>query len=55
MKVEVIAEKWGLYKSGDIIPSMPDSTALACIKSGVVKSLEYEEAPKKEKSNNYKK
>lgn len=48
MKVEVIADKWGLYKSGDEL-ELPTSTALACIKAGVIKSLEDDNEPKKEK------
>lgn len=39
MKVEVIVAKWGSYKSGDQL-DLPDSTAIACIKKSVVKSLE---------------
>jgi len=39
MEVRVIKKQFGNYKEGDII-DMPDSTALACIKSGVVEAAE---------------
>lgn len=34
----VIAKVFGVYKEGDIL-TMPDSTALACVKTGVVASV----------------
>lgn len=45
MDVRVIKKVFGNYKTGDIIP-MPESTALACIKSGVVEAVESTEVTK---------
>ena len=47
MDVEVIVKKWGTYSKGDTIKGMPDSTAKACIKAGVIEELG---KPKKTKS-----
>ncbi len=47
MKLEVIPDKWGRYKKGDVLQGIPSSTANALIKSGKVRELK----PKKEKSN----
>ena len=50
MDVKVIIKKWGNYNQGDIL-SLPDSTAIACIKSGAVESVgnnEEVKSPKKE-------
>lgn len=44
--VRVIVEKWGTYKKGDILTDVPDSTALACIKAGVVEDASEEEKTK---------
>lgn len=43
MNVEVIVAKWGTYKLGDTIFDMPETTAQACIKHGVVRDLDAEE------------
>jgi len=49
MDVKVIVPKWGRYSQGDVIENMPESTAKACIKSGVVveNGEETEVKPKK--------
>lgn len=44
MDVRVISELFGVYKKGDIIKDMPDSTAMACIKTGVVVAADSTEA-----------
>ena len=49
MDVRVTVDKWGRYSKGDIIKDMPESTALACIKSGSVEEVK-EKAKKEEKS-----
>lgn len=49
MDVKVIIEKWGNYIKGDVIEGMPESTAIAIIKRGVVEEVgeEKEVKPKK--------
>ena len=39
VKVEVIIDKWGTYKKGDILNAMARSTADACVKHKIVKIL----------------
>ncbi len=39
MDVKVIAKKWGRYSQGDIIENMPESTAKAIIKHGIVEEI----------------
>lgn len=46
LDVRVIVEKWGTYKKGDILTDVPDSTALVCIKAGVVEDASEEEKTK---------
>lgn len=52
MKVRVLKEKWGNYSEGQEI-DLPESTALACIKSGAVEdaaeATEQKDSPKKSK------
>lgn len=49
MDVRVIVKKWGNYAEGDIIENMPESTARACIKSGVVEDANGEKTEVKPK------
>lgn len=49
MKVRVIVPKWGRYLQGDVIENMPETTAKAIIKHGVLEEVgkETEVKPKK--------
>jgi hypothetical protein len=49
MEVIVLKPKWGIYNQGDII-DLPDSTALACIKSGAVADAAEEKKQSKKPS-----
>lgn len=55
MDIEVLADVWGKYKKGDVVKNIPDSTALACIKTGKVKEAGTEtpdsKTPKKKKKD----
>lgn len=50
MDVKVIVKKWGNYAEGDIIENMPESTAKACIKAGVVEDAKGEKTEVKPKT-----
>ena len=49
MEVRVIAEKWGNYVKGDVIPNMPESTVNAIMKHDGILEIVGEETEVKPK------